>query len=316
MAVSIRPFHPHHAPLPLRADRVFGVPVDHKLSCREAVRCLPLPTLVVRHGANQGHPVLGTTRQEMVGGDIARSHQLFPWRQLAGGQASLHNGPHGKIGGRGRCGRDIGDAVGRLVVTGFGDMHLVACLFRLALFAITGFRVIGGADQQRRWWQIISAAPAHGLALGGGVALLEPHLPQGLDGRHLPQPGGRGRIVEGPQPLAAVWTDLRGQSIASGLLHRQAIFRKPPAVAIEPHRRHPGLEPDWRGGGQHVERLAQRFGDALQPIERLDGSQDMCRVGALVASSFEEPLLAKPRQHRLAEEEFGMACDQALTALA
>ena len=35
--------------------------------------------------------------------------------------------------------------------------------------------------------------------------------------------------------------------------------------------------------------------------------QDMRRVGALAAFRFEEPLLATQRQHRLEQEEFGMA---------
>ena len=63
---------------PLRADRVFGVPVDHEWGCREAVRCLLLPTLVGHHRAYQVYSVLGLTRQEVVGGHITSIDQLFP----------------------------------------------------------------------------------------------------------------------------------------------------------------------------------------------------------------------------------------------
>ena len=49
MTMAIRPFCPYHALLPLRADRVFGLPVDHKVGRRKAVPGLPLPTLVGRH---------------------------------------------------------------------------------------------------------------------------------------------------------------------------------------------------------------------------------------------------------------------------
>lgn len=190
MAVSIGSLPPHDAPLPLRAERVVGVPVDHEWGGSEAVPCLPLPTLVVRHRANQGDPVLAPPGQERVGGDIARIDQLFPRRQLTGVQMRLNGGQHRNIGGRGRGGRHSGDQVGCLVVTGCGDMHLVARPRRLARFAITGFWVRGGAAQQRRWWQISRAAPAHWLALGGRLELLQPYLPQGLDGGDLLQSGG------------------------------------------------------------------------------------------------------------------------------
>ena len=102
----------------------------------------------------------------------------------------------------------IGDQVGRLVITGFGDMHLVTRPFRLALFAVASIRVIGGADQQRRWRQISRMRQRTGWSVGAGVELLEPDLPQGLNGGELPQPGGCGRIVDGPQQSAAVHTNL------------------------------------------------------------------------------------------------------------
>jgi hypothetical protein len=104
MAVSIGSLPPHDAPLPLRAEHVVGVPVDHEWGGSEAVPCLPLPTLVVRHRANQGDPVLAPPGQERVGGDIARIDQLFPRRQLTGVQMRLNGGQHRNIGGRGRGG--------------------------------------------------------------------------------------------------------------------------------------------------------------------------------------------------------------------
>ena len=70
--------------------------------------------------------------------------------------------------------------------------------------------------------------------------------------------------------VAAVRPNLLGQGRAGWPLRRQAICRKPPAIASAPRRRDPGLQPGRRGGGQHVERMAERFADALQPIEGLD----------------------------------------------
>jgi hypothetical protein len=140
MAVSIGSLHPDDAPLPLRADRVFGVPIDHTLGGSEAVPSLPWPASIVHYRTHKVYTVISTTRPEVVGGDLASIDNLFPRCALAGGQRRLNGGQPGKIGGRGRCGRHIGAQVGGIVVTGFGDMHLVARPFRLALFAITGFR--------------------------------------------------------------------------------------------------------------------------------------------------------------------------------
>lgn len=127
--------------------------------------------------------MLGLTRQEVVGGDIAGIDDLLARCHLAGGQVGLNGGEHGKIRGRGRYDRHIGDEVGRIIVTGFGNMHLVARPLRLALFAVVGIRVIGGADQQRGGRQIASAGPAHRLVIRAGVELLEPDFTQGLDSR-------------------------------------------------------------------------------------------------------------------------------------
>ena len=52
MAVAIGALHPDDAPLPLRADGVCGVPVEHALGGREAVASLPLPAAIVHCRTN------------------------------------------------------------------------------------------------------------------------------------------------------------------------------------------------------------------------------------------------------------------------
>lgn len=184
--MSIWSLQPDDTPLPLRAERVCGVPIDPALGGSEAVSCLPWPASIVHRRTNQVYVVVRTTRPEVVGGDIAYSDDLFPRCELAGGPLCLNRRPHDKIGGRGRCGRHSGEQGGRLIVTGFSDMHLVARPFRLALFAIAGCRVLGRADAHWCWGQILSATPAPWLVMGPRVALLQPHLPQRLDGRERP----------------------------------------------------------------------------------------------------------------------------------
>ena len=193
------------------------------------------------------------------------------------------------------CRRHSRAEVGCLSVSGFGALHFVARPVHLALFALTGCWGIGRAEQQRRWWQLLRAAPASWWALRGPIARRQPHLPQALDGGPLPPPGGRGRRVDGPQPWGAVRANWLGQRLAGGPLRRQALFRQPPALTLEPRRRSPGWQPRWRGGGQPVQRRAERGADALEAIESWDSGQDMRRVGALAALRFAEPLRATQR---------------------
>jgi hypothetical protein len=98
MAVSVWSLHPDSAPLPLRADGVFGVPIDHELSGREAVPGLPLPASIAHCRPNKVYAVIRTTRPEVVGGDRAHIDDLFPRSELAGGQRRLHGGQHDKSG--------------------------------------------------------------------------------------------------------------------------------------------------------------------------------------------------------------------------
>ena len=152
-----------------------------------------------------------------------------------------------------------------------------------------------------------SGVPEHGCT---------PPLPPALDGGPLPPPGGRGRRGDGPQHLVAVRAHVLGQRRAGGPLRRQALCRQPPARTLAPRRRDPGVPPRWRGGGQPVPRMAERFADALESLEGVESGQDMRRGGAWAALRFEEPLRATQRSPRLAQEECGLACAQALAALA
>ena len=88
----------------------------------------------------------------------------------------------------------IGDDVGRGDVARFAQMHFVARPFGVALLAVARFRVIRRADEQGRRRQVVGVPPAHRALVHGGIELLHPDLPQGLDGGHLAQPrrGTRG----------------------------------------------------------------------------------------------------------------------------
>jgi len=316
MAVSLWSLPPDDAPLPLWAERVLGVPIERALGGSAAVPGLPLPTSIMPCRTHKVSVVSSTTRPEVVGGDRAPIDALFPRGARAGSPLRLHSRQHGTIGGRGRGGRHLGAQGGRLVLTGCGAMPLGARPCRLALFALARVRGIGRADAPRCWGQIRRATPAHGLVVWPRGALLQPPLPPRLEGREFPEPDGCGRIIDGPQHLAAGRADWLGQGRAGGPLRREARVRKARAIAVAPPRRAPGWPPGRRGGGPPGEGMAQCLPDARQPMEGLASGQDMGRVGALAALRCEEPLLAQPRQHRLDQQECGLACEQALAELA
>ena len=143
---------------------------------------------------------------------------------------------------------------------------------RLAPCAGAGRRGLGGPEQQRRGRQGVGLAPAHRLGLGARGALGEPALTQRLPGRAFPPPSGRGRSVEGPQPVAALHTDLRGQGGAGGLLRRQASGRTPAGCSARPTRLapRPGARLAQQGPAQGAQGAGGRPGP---PAECASGWQ-------------------------------------------
>jgi hypothetical protein len=229
MTVSVRPFPPPHAPLPWRADRVRGLPVEHNVGRCDAVLGLPLPTLVAWNRAPQVAPLRGPPGQAVVSTHITRLDARCPRRHRPRGEGVLPGGQHGNSRGGRRGGQHLGQERRRLVITGGGDMHRVPRPGRLARVAVARRWGIGGAEQPRRWRQVVGRAPAPRLLRGAGVERWEPDLAPGLQGRYRPQPrrawpARRGPTAVGGRPYQAAGPGCRG------LASPAARERPPPAA--------------------------------------------------------------------------------------
>ncbi len=116
-----------------------------------------------------------------------------PSPMLAGGEVRLlkigmDRFGHGLIGGGSSGGSHMRDEMRGIFLTGFGEMHFIACPSRLALFARAGFWIIGRVDELVGWRKILIAAPME-LAFDPDV-VLDPDAAQDRDGRDLTQKGG------------------------------------------------------------------------------------------------------------------------------
>src|SRR5262245_25717325 len=97
MAVAIGALHPDDTPLPLRAARVLGVPVNHELGSCEAVPGLPLPALIVHCRTNKVYAMRCTNRPEVVGGDIDDHEDMFTWGESRGDSLRNDVESHGYV---------------------------------------------------------------------------------------------------------------------------------------------------------------------------------------------------------------------------
>ena len=104
---------------------------------------------------------------------------------------------HDPVRGRRRGRFGMHNEVRSVVITRFGQMHLVANPGLVPLDAQVSVRVVGGGNQQGRRGDIIIATPAAmSLFL---EKLLDPHAAQRFHRRQFPQPGGSRGLIHGRQ---------------------------------------------------------------------------------------------------------------------
>ncbi len=174
---------------------------------------------------------------------------------------------------------------------------------------------MGRAQELRRWRDPVLARPPPHARLGLQV-VLDPHPPQRLHRRHLPQPGwglvGGDRREQGH----AVGTDEFGELSPRLLALREPVFVAAALVPLRPLGVGSIAHPIGRGHGQVVERVPQRFPRQFQPVEGADGGQHVRGVGALPATGLEQAQLAEAAQEHVEQEPLGAARDQAAAELA
>ena len=140
----------------------------------------------------------------------------MPRKEIPIGQVLLDGGAHDAIlRGRGRR-HHLRDEIGVVGITGLGEVELIADPVGLAFTAVAGLQVVGRGDAHRCGRLLIPCAPAerfeprHGTA----VILLDPDLPECLQGGELPEAQRGVGGLHPRQELIAVRADLPGERLA------------------------------------------------------------------------------------------------------
>ena len=293
-------------------DGLFGCPVDLEVTGREAPRRLGLPTGIERHRPDDLDPLV-LARDQVVRIGIARIDQVHPWQEIPAGQGLLNDRQLGLVGVGRRCRLHIGNQVRGIRLTGFGDLDGVADPLPAPLGAVAGLHVIRGVDGDGRWREIPRRTPRHGRV--GARELLQPDLPQRLDGRNRTEVGGRLRRTERLQQAKAIDADLVGQGIPLGLALGEAEVVDPRAIALGPRRIEAGSQPVGSPLGHLVQGMPQRLADQLQSVEGANGGQDRGRIGALASPCLQQPGGREARQHGLEQEQLRLAGNQSTAEL-
>lgn len=84
---------------------------------------------------------------------------MLGWEQVALSQVSVDGLEQFGIGNRCICCRHMGDEVGEVFLTGFGEMNLVARPSRCPLDPVTRLHIMGWLRKLCGWRQVIVAAP-------------------------------------------------------------------------------------------------------------------------------------------------------------
>jgi hypothetical protein len=129
--------------LRFRTGDTLGFPINHKA---RASLSLPLPRLPVgvsSDGADDLHMMHESLRHEDACIDIAGIHQMRGWEQIALSQVSVDGIEQLAIGNCCSRSRHVGDFIGVVFLTGFGEMNLVPRPSRCPLDTEARFHIMG-----------------------------------------------------------------------------------------------------------------------------------------------------------------------------
>jgi hypothetical protein len=105
--------------------------------------CLACQLVSASSGANDLHVMHESLRNADACIDIAGIHQMRGWEQVALSQVSVDGIEQLSIGNRcSRC-RHVGDFIGMVFLTGFGEMNLVPRPSRCSLDTEARFHIMG-----------------------------------------------------------------------------------------------------------------------------------------------------------------------------
>ena len=174
---------PSDAGVPLGTAGVLRLPVDDEGAQSIAWACPPLMTIRPQRGADHVDLMLGVGGDESGGIHRAAIAQMHAREEITLSQVSRDGRPHDAIRGRRRGGHDPREEVRLIILTGFGDVDLLADPREATLGARPGLDLRRGGDQPGGRQSLRSPPPAQGprwvRVLGG------PDRPSCLNGRDL-----------------------------------------------------------------------------------------------------------------------------------
>ena len=160
IARHIPPWRPSEAGLPLGTAGVLRLPVDDEGAQIIALACPPLMAIRPKRGADHVDLMLGVGGDQEVRIDRAAIEQVRVGEEITLRQVSLDGRPHDAIRGRRRGGHNPRDEVRLIILTGFGEVDLIADPSDATLGAIPGLDVIRGGDQHGGRQPLLYPPPA------------------------------------------------------------------------------------------------------------------------------------------------------------
>jgi hypothetical protein len=116
--------------------------------------------------------------------------------------------------------------------------------------------------------------------------------------------------------MMAILAHLLNPGGALGGRARQALVEGPPFVGLRPMRQDLRQQPFRCCHGEHLQRVPQRLVNALGPVHRPRGRQDMGGIRALSPSSLEQMMRRSDFQDRVQQQHLGRSRDQTRAELA
>ena len=167
-------------------------------------------------GTDHIHLIVALRRDETVSIHVATIEQVGPRQQITLSKGVVDGGTHDTIRRGGRGGDHLRDQIRLIRITGLREVELIAHPMGVTFTAVAGLQVVGRRDPHRRRRLLIPRAPAERFESRDGTAviLLQPYLPECLQGGKVPEVW---RCVGGLHPrqeLIAVRADLPGERLA------------------------------------------------------------------------------------------------------
>lgn len=189
MALAAEPAPPGTR-FPLRTDCLSVLPIKGELTGINARWGVGLPLGIYRDRINYLDPKALLTLDQDPSAHIPGIDQMLCWDQICLVQLLLNLFGHRLVGSGRKGGGDMGDEVGKHLLTGFGEMDFIPGPQGRALLTQVSFRIVRRVDEQSGRGNIFGFSPSQVPDFVKEV-VLDPDPTQDLDGGKLSQPERR-----------------------------------------------------------------------------------------------------------------------------